>query len=570
MKASIVLTTYNRAATLAQTLPTVLAQVLDGPFEVIVVDDGSNDETASLLKRFAASHPNLRVFSQPNQGQPAARNLALRNATGEIVLFLDDDILCPPTLLAEHLALHQGQDRRFVFGTTLISDRSSKSLASEFMRCGAEGFVQRTTSEPQGRWPEDALMDANVSLPRAALSSDPFRIGVPAFMANTGLALRLTSPGGLSMHHAPKAIAHQIYRKSSRDFCKHDGAARGRSEVLLCRAMPAFRPHSGIGNIHSGRYPKRLLRQCLVRFPLPLDFLFLPLLGLASLFSRRFGARLVAYWSGMESYRAAVRECGGWTGYRAEFGQDLPVLMYHHVGPEVPNTYPELTVSPSVFERQMIALRDAGFHPVTIAAWLEWCRSAKPLPDNPVLLTFDDAYADLERHAFPVLESLAFPAHVFVVTSQLGGTNVWDEARGSGSHRLMTAEAIQQWNSKGVQFFPHSHSHADLTGVDDPQLAAELDDSRAKLKSLLGSDPVAFAYPYGKLDARVVEGARQRFTSAFTTLEGVNGLSTDPLLLHRTQVSGKESLATFLRRARTGENTIDDLRGRVGRLFRSR
>ncbi|MCU1308041.1 MAG: hypothetical protein JWN45_2736, partial [Acidobacteriaceae bacterium] len=519
---SVIIATFNRGKLVERTLPTVLAQELAADFEVIVVDDGSNDNTSAVLVNLAAADPRLRVLRQENVGQPAARNAALAHATGGVVLFLDDDIVCPPTLVAAHLASHAGSERRFVFGTTLVSPESPRTLVAELVRRGASEFISRTDAEGAGRWPDDALMDANVSIPRDALGARPFDENVPAFCANTEVALRLTTTGALKMHHAPSAVAEQIYEKSSREFCKRDASARGRSEVLLARKMPEYRPHSGIGTVHAGRLPKRSLRLALVRCPLPLDILFLPLLSLCSVLGTRgLGARLVAYWSGMETFRAAVRECGGWTAFRHEFGRTLPVLMYHHIGPLVGGTYPELTVLPEAFEKQMQALRDVGFQPITVSEWRDWCCSGTPLPAKPVLLTFDDAYADLTQYAFPILQSLRFPALVFVVTDQIGGTNTWDEVRGAGTHRLMTANSIREWSERGVEFLPHSHTHADLPALDTAAIARELDQSRTTIQGLTGRDPIAFAYPYGLFDDRTLLLARQRFACAFTTKEGI-------------------------------------------------
>ena len=79
------------------------------------------------------------------------------------------------------------------------------------------------------------------------------------------------------------------------------------------------------------------------------------------------------------------------------------------------------------------------------AAGFRWRREGKGLPDKPVLLTFDDGYADLAEYALPVLRRYGFGAGVFIVTGQVGGTNAWDEARSSGTHHLLTREQIRYW-----------------------------------------------------------------------------------------------------------------------------
>ena len=90
MSISVIIPAYNAALTLPRCLDSVLAQQTDG-LEIVVVDDGSTDETPQILDAYARAHDNIKVCSQPNRGQAAARNEALRHATGEWILFLDAD-----------------------------------------------------------------------------------------------------------------------------------------------------------------------------------------------------------------------------------------------------------------------------------------------------------------------------------------------------------------------------------------------------------------------------------------------------------------------------------------------
>src|SRR6266568_4700806 len=102
MRISVIVATYNRCKLLARTLPALLTQQFpEEEYEVIVVVDGSTDGTLEYL-RGLGSYRNLRVLEQANRGQAAAINAGLSAARGEIVLFLDDDIECGPTLIAEH------------------------------------------------------------------------------------------------------------------------------------------------------------------------------------------------------------------------------------------------------------------------------------------------------------------------------------------------------------------------------------------------------------------------------------------------------------------------------------
>jgi GT2 family glycosyltransferase/glycosyltransferase involved in cell wall biosynthesis len=105
-RVSVVVPTYNRKAILDKCLRALERQtILPEEFEVLVVDDGSTDGTEDYLRAARFAFP-LRVFRQPNQGPGAARNLAIREARGELVLFIGDDIIADDRLLESHLLGH--------------------------------------------------------------------------------------------------------------------------------------------------------------------------------------------------------------------------------------------------------------------------------------------------------------------------------------------------------------------------------------------------------------------------------------------------------------------------------
>jgi peptidoglycan/xylan/chitin deacetylase (PgdA/CDA1 family)/glycosyltransferase involved in cell wall biosynthesis/predicted TPR repeat methyltransferase len=106
---SVVVPTVGRHESLRRLLDSIAAQTASaGDFEVIVVDDGSSDGTAELLAEFDRAAPfRLKHLRQEGSGAAAARNRGVLNAAGTVVLFLDDDLVAAPDLLAEHLAFHR-------------------------------------------------------------------------------------------------------------------------------------------------------------------------------------------------------------------------------------------------------------------------------------------------------------------------------------------------------------------------------------------------------------------------------------------------------------------------------
>lgn len=101
---SIIMPAYNVAPYVGDALRSALAQTFTD-FEVIVVDDGSKDDTASVVAEFARQDPRVQLVQQANRGLAGARNSALRAARGELFALLDSDDLWEPEFLAEQVAI---------------------------------------------------------------------------------------------------------------------------------------------------------------------------------------------------------------------------------------------------------------------------------------------------------------------------------------------------------------------------------------------------------------------------------------------------------------------------------
>ena len=100
MRLSIIIPMYNASQYIERCLNSIYHQGLNvNEFEVIVINDGSTDNSLEIVKDYLTSYKNIRFFSQKNSGQGAARNLGIKYATGEYILFLDsDDFLLPQSI----------------------------------------------------------------------------------------------------------------------------------------------------------------------------------------------------------------------------------------------------------------------------------------------------------------------------------------------------------------------------------------------------------------------------------------------------------------------------------------
>jgi peptidoglycan/xylan/chitin deacetylase (PgdA/CDA1 family) len=350
-----------------------------------------------------------------------------------------------------------------------------------------------------------------------------------------------------------------------------DAALFGKNDLRLARKVPEYRPYSVPTRMAQGSWGMRALRRAVAALPVfPMSVLYALLWPFEKLQRlegfRRWGVKILKYESSAVAFRAAARTAGSWSDLRREFGMRLPVLLYHHVGPRKPGPCSELTISPARFERQAHWLARRGYTGIRPADWVRWRREGKGLPEKPILLTFDDGYADLAEYAFPVLRRLGFGAAVFLVTGQLGGTNAWDKTRGSSPHHLLTREQVRYWASQGIEFGAHSRTHADLTTLSAQELADEILGSKNDLAALLGSRACAFAFPYGSYNRAVQDCARSAFDLTFLADQknsGLNDLMTDPHLMQRTMVQPNDTLADLECRVRWGYSPFVEMRARL-------
>lgn len=126
---SVVIPAYNAALWIAETLESVLAQTFQD-FEVIVVDDGSTDDTAAVVARFAR----VRCIRTPNGGQASARNVGIRAAQGEYVAFVDADDLWSPDKLWLQTDLLQQSGLAWAYSDAYAFDDTTRRTLFTFSK----------------------------------------------------------------------------------------------------------------------------------------------------------------------------------------------------------------------------------------------------------------------------------------------------------------------------------------------------------------------------------------------------------------------------------------------------
>lgn len=219
MLISVVIPTYNRCLILRECLRALFAQDLPKEdYEVIVVDDGSKDDTKKVVSAILEKQRNLRYLHQRNQGQGIARNAGVAKAKGDVVVFIGDDIIVVQDFLTEHLRYHlrHSGEHEAVLGFVAWHPKLTLTPFMEWMVNGSTvlgrfGGHQFAFEKLHGKDEADYnfFYTANVSLKRTLVDKYPFD---PSFSGygweDIELGYRLHRRVGLRLFYNPKAIGY--------------------------------------------------------------------------------------------------------------------------------------------------------------------------------------------------------------------------------------------------------------------------------------------------------------------------------------------------------------------------
>lgn len=209
---SVVIPSFNRRDSLLRTLATLGEQSLEpGQFEVIVVLDGSDDGSKEALEELATPF-GLRGTSQPRGGPSAARNAGAALATGEVLLFLDDDILLDPGAVAAHI-----EEQRRNGGACVLGDLVNAPKHDGLPALAARGWPAEALRNRPPRWSD--LYAGNLALPRAVfLSVGGFEESLTK-MEDLELGQRLAE-AGVPLAFSRAACGVHLYAKTAVDYLR--------------------------------------------------------------------------------------------------------------------------------------------------------------------------------------------------------------------------------------------------------------------------------------------------------------------------------------------------------------
>ncbi|HYH30040.1 MAG TPA: polysaccharide deacetylase family protein [Pseudonocardia sp.] len=222
----------------------------------------------------------------------------------------------------------------------------------------------------------------------------------------------------------------------------------------------------------------------------------------------------------------------------------VPILMYHSVKEDPPVATRSLSVRPSDLRWQLSYLRENGFTGLTFGDFCEMTWTGDQLPARPVVLTFDDGYADVHEVALPLLREYGFTATVFVTTGWMRDAGRW--SKGHPLDHMMAWSQVEELRESGIEVAAHSHSHPQLDQLSDRHLRDELSLGKSLLEDRLGQAVPSLAYPFGYSSRRVRRAAEAAgFRHAASVANAAAGSDSDTFAVPRLTVRRSTSLEVF-------------------------
>ena len=203
----------------------------------------------------------------------------------------------------------------------------------------------------------------------------------------------------------------------------------------------------------------------------------------------------------------------------------VPILLYHSVTADDRGPMQRYTLSPEAFRAHMAWIAERGFSSLTVSEYAAARRGEAPLPDRPIVVTFDDGYADFLDGAAPALADHGIRATLYVTTAAVGETR-----RGTILGRpVLTWDELRRVAGMGVEVGAHSHDHAQLDLMAPPEVVRQVTTCKRLIEDRLGAEARSFAYPHGHHAPHVRDAVRAAGYSSACAVKNARSHAADDL-----------------------------------------
>lgn len=211
----------------------------------------------------------------------------------------------------------------------------------------------------------------------------------------------------------------------------------------------------------------------------------------------------------------------------------LVVLQYHHISERTPAA---TSISPALFRAHLDAIEKSGFRVVAVTELPAMLKAAGNMPDNTVVITFDDGYRSIYTEAFPELKKRGWPFTVFVNSQPHDQKNPL----------FMSWDQLREMAAAGATIGNHTDSHPHLIrqGADESnsqwlqRREQEIEFAEQRIHKEIGRVVKVFAYPYGEYDAELLRQLRKKGYLGFGQQSGPVATYSDPQALPRFPFGG--------------------------------
>ncbi len=224
----------------------------------------------------------------------------------------------------------------------------------------------------------------------------------------------------------------------------------------------------------------------------------------------------------------------------------LPIVMYHGLLKDK-RYHNNFFISPQLFEKDLRYFRENNYTPVFVKDLIDYVDNGVPLPEKPVLITFDDGFYNSYVYAYPLLKEYNMKAVVSIIGKLTDKASLIEDK--SPNYSYLAWDEVQELNSSGIieiqnhSYDMHGNDHRRRgamqkqgESIEQYRLALEEDvgNFQNQIFEMTGQKPTAFTYPYGFFSKNSKEILKNMgFRASFSCAEGINFITRDPDCLYR-------------------------------------
>lgn len=236
------------------------------------------------------------------------------------------------------------------------------------------------------------------------------------------------------------------------------------------------------------------------------------------------------------------------------------ILMYHIIDKPRSGSEARFCCTPRQFERQMSFLKESNYNLISLENLVEGLKGNFEIPDNAVVITFDDGFKCNYHNALPILIQKKIPATMFIIPGRIGSSNDWMFSRGFPHRKIVSWSQLRELDDSGICIGSHTQNHPNLTELSSSSVKEEVRISKQILEDALHKPVSYFAYPYGLYNQAVRDIVKDAgYQAACSIRSGFNCHDIDHFALRRIEVYGGDSVWKFSEKLKFGTNEMNIL-----------